>query len=102
MSRVSVIGASIAGLIGARELASRGIDTTVYEEHREIGIPEKCDGLVSASGIHELGIVPPSYIVQNRLTAARFFSPSMKEVKDRREKAECNRARQIQIRQVSC
>jgi len=81
MSRVSIVGASIAGLIGARELASRGIDTTVYEEHREIGIPEKCDGLVSTSGIHELGIVPPSNTVQNRLTAARFFSPSMKEVR---------------------
>jgi len=76
MSRVSVIGASIAGLIGARELASRGIETIVYEEHREIGIPEKCDGLVSAAGLNELGIVPPSYTVQNRLTRARFFSPS--------------------------
>ena len=81
MSRVNVIGASIAGLIAARELASHGIDTTVYEEHREIGIPEKCDGLVSAAGIAELGIVPPSNVVQNRLTAARFFSPSMKEIR---------------------
>ncbi len=76
-----MIGASIAGLIAARELASQGVKTTVYEEHREIGIPEKCDGLVSAAGISELGIVPPSNIVQNRLTGARFFSPSMKEIK---------------------
>ncbi len=79
MPRVSVIGASIAGLIGAREIASSGIDTVVYEEHREIGIPEKCDGLVSAAGLEELGIVPPSNTVQNRLTRARFFSPSMKK-----------------------
>jgi digeranylgeranylglycerophospholipid reductase len=81
MTRVNVIGASIAGLIAARELASKGIDTTLYEEHREIGIPEKCDGLVSAAGISELGIVPPANVVQNRLTAARFFSPSMKEIR---------------------
>ncbi|MDA4111235.1 MAG: NAD(P)/FAD-dependent oxidoreductase [Thaumarchaeota archaeon] len=80
MSRVNIIGASIAGLIAAREISSKGIDTTVYEEHREIGIPEKCDGLVSAHGISELGIVPPSNVVQNKLTHARFFSPSMKEV----------------------
>lgn len=79
MHRVSVIGASIAGLIGAREIASSGIETTIYEEHREIGIPEKCDGLVSVAGINELGIVPPSYAVQNHLTKARFFSPSMKK-----------------------
>jgi len=80
--RVSVIGASIAGLIGAREIASAGIDVTVHEEHREIGIPEKCDGLVSAAGIHELGIVPPSFTVQNGVTRARFFSPSMKREVD--------------------
>ena len=86
MSRVNIIGASIAGLIAARELSSRGIDTTVYEEHREIGIPEKCDGLVSAAGISELGIVPPSNVVQNRLKAARFFSPSMKEIRIEAEK----------------
>jgi len=79
MAKVSVIGASIAGLIGAREIASSGIETTVYEEHREIGIPEKCDGLVSSAGINELGIVPPSWTIQNRLTKARFFSPSMKK-----------------------
>jgi digeranylgeranylglycerophospholipid reductase len=80
--RVSVIGASIAGLIAARVLATAGIETTVYEEHREIGIPEKCDGLVSAAGMAELGIVPPSHTIQNKLTKARFFSPSMKKVID--------------------
>ncbi len=79
MARVSVVGASIAGLIGAREIASAGIETVVYEEHREIGIPEKCDGLVSAAGISELGIVPPSNTIQNRMTRARFFSPFMRK-----------------------
>jgi digeranylgeranylglycerophospholipid reductase len=82
MANVSVVGGSIAGLIGAREIASAGIETVVYEEHREIGIPEKCDGLVSAAGINELGIVPPSHTVQNHLTRARFFSPSMKKEVD--------------------
>ncbi|MDG6906508.1 MAG: NAD(P)/FAD-dependent oxidoreductase [Nitrososphaerota archaeon] len=77
---VSIIGGSVAGLLAARELASRGIDVTVYEDHREIGIPEKCDGLVSSSGMSELGLLPPSNVVQNELTKCRFFSPSMKEV----------------------
>ena len=58
----------------------RGIDVTVYEEHREIGIPEKCDGLVSTKGMSQLGIVPPANVEQNSFTKARFFSPSMKEV----------------------
>jgi digeranylgeranylglycerophospholipid reductase len=81
LSRVNIIGGSIAGLIAARELASSDVGTTIFEEHREIGIPEKCDGLVSAAGIAELGIVPPSHTVQNRLTSAVFFSPSMKEIR---------------------
>ena len=70
----------MAGFLAAREVASRGHDVTVYEEHREIGIPEICDGLVSARGMSELGLVPPSNLVQNALTKCRFFSPSMKEV----------------------
>ncbi|MGA2874947.1 MAG: NAD(P)/FAD-dependent oxidoreductase [Nitrososphaerales archaeon] len=80
MQDVSIIGGSVAGFLAARELASRGIDVTVYEEHREIGVPEKCDGLVSSRGMSELGLVPPSNIVQNEITKCRFFSPSMKEV----------------------
>jgi digeranylgeranylglycerophospholipid reductase len=77
---VSIIGGSIAGLLAGRELAIEGLDVTIYEEHREIGVPEKCDGLVSASGIDRLGLVPPSSVVQNNLKKAVFFSPSMKEI----------------------
>ncbi len=80
MQGVSIVGGSVAGFLAAREIASKGIDVTVYEEHREIGIPEKCDGLVSSSGMSELGLVPPSSVIQNALTKCRFFSPSMKEV----------------------
>ncbi len=78
---LSIIGGSVAGLLAAREASEAGVDVCVFEEHREIGIPEKCDGLVSAKGIMELGIVPPSSVYQNRLDAAIFFSPSLKEVK---------------------
>ncbi len=79
-NEVSIVGGSIAGLIAGREIATEGLDVAIYEEHREIGVPEKCDGLVSASGIDRLGLVPPSSIVQNTLSRAIFFSPSMKEI----------------------
>jgi digeranylgeranylglycerophospholipid reductase len=79
-NEVSIVGGSIAGLIAGREIATEGFDVAIYEEHREIGVPEKCDGLVSASGIDRLGLVPPSSIVQNTLSRAIFFSPSMKEI----------------------
>jgi len=76
----SVIGGSVAGLIAAEAIAREGVDVSVFEEHREIGVPEKCDGLVSASGIAELGITPPSNCIQNSLSRAIFFSPSGKEI----------------------
>lgn len=79
--QLNIIGGSVAGLCAAREAAGSGIDVCVFEEHREIGVPEKCDGLVSAKGISELGLVPPASVVQNRIRAALFFSPAMKEIK---------------------
>ncbi|MHB1908346.1 MAG: NAD(P)/FAD-dependent oxidoreductase [Nitrososphaerales archaeon] len=83
---VSIIGGSVAGLLAGRELAASGLDVTIYEEHKEIGVPEKCDGLVSSDGISELGVVPPSGVIQNHLKKARFFSPDMKEIVIRAEK----------------
>lgn len=80
LQQVSIIGGSVSGFLAASELSTRGVDVTIYEEHREIGIPEKCDGLVSSNGMSELGLLPPSNVVQNTLTKAIFFSPSMKQV----------------------
>jgi digeranylgeranylglycerophospholipid reductase len=77
---VNIIGGSIAGLLAGSELACQGLDVTIYEEHREIGVPEKCDGLVSSAGMDRLGLVLPSSVVQNSLTKAVFFSPSLKEI----------------------
>jgi digeranylgeranylglycerophospholipid reductase len=77
---VNIIGGSVAGLLAGRELALQGANVCIHEEHREIGVPEKCDGLVSSAGLARLGIVPPPSVVQNMLTRAVFFSPSMKEI----------------------
>lgn len=62
---VLVAGGSVAGLLTARELASRGISVVVVEEHHEIGTPEHCGGMVSAQGLNNLGIMPDSNVFQN-------------------------------------
>ncbi|MCL4518952.1 MAG: NAD(P)/FAD-dependent oxidoreductase [Thaumarchaeota archaeon] len=80
MLDVAIVGGSVSGLIAASEVAKQGLSVTVLEEHREIGVPEKCDGLVSMSGMDELGLLPPLSVVQNGIAKAVFFSPSMKEV----------------------
>ena len=50
---VLVAGGSVAGLLTARELASKGIAVVVVEEHHEIGTPEHCGGMVSARRIEQ-------------------------------------------------
>jgi digeranylgeranylglycerophospholipid reductase len=55
-SKVAVIGAGTAGLIAARELASQGIDTRVYERKKRPGYPPNASGIVSIAGLKGLGI----------------------------------------------
>ena len=73
---VLVAGGSVAGLLTARELASRGISVVVVEEHHEIGTPEHCGGMVSAQGLNKLGIMPDSNVFQNFVTKTVITSPS--------------------------
>ena len=75
---VVIAGASISGLICAHELAQNNHNVTVIEEHDEIGIPEKCDGLISINALSSLGVIPNKKTIQNKITGARFFSPSGK------------------------
>lgn len=74
-SSVVVAGGSVAGLLAARELASKGIDVTVLEEDEEIGTPEKCGGLVS-SRISEFGLADVDEVVKNKVKRAIIYSPS--------------------------
>jgi geranylgeranyl reductase family protein len=74
---VIVAGGSISGLLAAREIASRDLSVAVLEEDAEIGTPEHCGGLVSVSGMKNLGIVPNASIVENnKIMRARILSPS--------------------------
>jgi len=72
---VVVGGGSVAGLAFAAEATKRGISVLVLEEDKEIGEPEKCDGLVS---LHELRryVMPEKSCVQSRVTKGVVFSPS--------------------------
>ncbi len=44
--RVAVVGAGFSGLAAALEL-SEVSEVTIFEEHKEVGIPEHCTGIVS-------------------------------------------------------
>ena len=73
-----VAGGSVAGLLSAREIASKGFSVLVIEEDYEIGTPEHCGGLVSIAGLEELGIIPFRKTFDHMIESAKIISPNGK------------------------
>ena len=71
-----VVGGGPAGSFFAYELAKRGLDVTVFEEHAEVGFPSHCAGHLSIRSLRNLGLYPlPEGIVENTFSTANFYSP---------------------------
>ena len=68
-------GGSVAGLSFAAEASKRGLSILVLEEDKEIGEPEKCDGLVSLQELRRY-VMPEKSCIQSRVTKGTVFSPS--------------------------
>jgi geranylgeranyl reductase family protein len=75
MYDVTIIGASAIGSRTAKLIADNGYDVLLIEEHKKIGLPSKCTGLVSHRLLELLPNLPKKIIV-NKIKSARFFPPS--------------------------
>jgi len=73
---VVIAGGSVAGLLCAREIASKGFSVLVIEEDYEIGTPEHCGGLVSIAGLGELGIIPFRKTFDHTIETAEITAPN--------------------------
>jgi len=73
---VVIAGGSVAGLLCAREITSRGFSVLVIEEDYEIGTPEHCGGLVSIAGLEELGVIPFRKTFEHMIESAKITSPN--------------------------
>lgn len=73
---VIIAGGSVSGLLAGREIAAKGLSVAILEEDAEIGTPEHCGGLVSINGIQNLGIIPSSTAIENKIKYARIASYS--------------------------
>ena len=71
---VTIAGGSVAGLLCAREISAKGFSVLVIEEDYEIGTPEHCGGLVSMSGLEELGIIPYRKTFDHMIESAKITS----------------------------
>jgi geranylgeranyl reductase family protein len=70
---VAIIGAGPAGSYSAYLLAKQGLQVDVFEEHKQIGNPIQCSGVITPA-IENLLHIPKSIFV-NKITKVRFFSP---------------------------
>jgi geranylgeranyl reductase family protein len=73
---VVVAGGSVAGLLCAREIARNKNTVLVIEEDYEIGTPEHCGGLVSATGLEKLGIIPFGKTFEHLIESAKIYAPN--------------------------
>jgi len=76
VSEAVVVGGGPAGSFTAWTLSRLGVETTVFEEHAEIGVPSHCAGHLSIRSLKNMGLYPlPKGIVENTFSAANFHSP---------------------------
>ncbi len=73
---VITVGGSVSGLLAAKRITEAGFTVQLLEEDLEIGMPERCDGLVSMKCLETIGIVPTNRIIQNIIKRAILYSPS--------------------------
>src|SRR5438309_7415678 len=71
---VLVVGGGPAGLYAAERLARAGCHVVVCEEHRAVGDPVHCTGILAAESFDEFDL--PRDATLNPLITANFVSPS--------------------------
>ena len=70
---VCIVGASIAGNYMTYLLSKSDLRIAILEDHKEIGIPFQCAGIISQK-LDQL-IELPANIILNRVTTAKIVSP---------------------------
>ncbi len=70
---ISIIGAGPSGNYLAYLLSKKGEEVNVYEEHKDIGQPVQCTGIIS----HELKNILPvkKEFLVNTVDKAKIYSP---------------------------
>jgi geranylgeranyl reductase family protein len=73
-AEITVVGGGPSGLYLANLLAKKGISVTVIEQHKTIGKPVQCAGLITPRVFEQFNI-PSENIIQNSISTAHIHSP---------------------------
>ena len=76
---LTIIGAGLAGLFLTYLLSKTNLKIAIIEEHKEIGIPFQCAGIVSQKLSKLINL--PKNIILNRVKVAKIVAPSGKFIK---------------------
>ncbi len=77
---VIVIGASVAGLRSAHQLAKRGLKVLCLDKKQEVGNPKQCGEGLGLGHFNRLGIKPQKEWAVAPMRGAMLYAPSGKEV----------------------
>ncbi|PSN85954.1 hypothetical protein B9Q02_04175 [Candidatus Marsarchaeota G1 archaeon BE_D] len=88
MEKIFIVGGGPAGLLLASKLSERGFKVTLFEEHKMIGYPEHCTGIVRTNFFELLG-----YKKLNSLILAKYMGGQIIE-------EPCNKKFELFISQV--
>lgn len=79
-SDIVVVGGGPCGSFSAMAAAKQGANVSLLEEHGEIGTPTHCAGHISIHGLRTLGLEIPNTMIENKISMAKFHSPSGKTI----------------------
>jgi digeranylgeranylglycerophospholipid reductase len=88
-TEAAVIGAGPAGLLAAEAISRHGFGVEVFEEHKRVGYPVHCAGMISVEGFRRLGLEPDPVFHQNTVYGGRVYSGdgSCITIRDRKPRA---------------
>ena len=82
---ITCIGGGPASAFAALEALKSKKSVTIFEEHKEIGIPINCAGLISVNGFKKLKVKLPEECIQFKVRGSNFYSPSGYQFKVKRK-----------------
>ncbi|MCD6522808.1 MAG: NAD(P)/FAD-dependent oxidoreductase [Candidatus Diapherotrites archaeon] len=84
---ITVVGGGPAGLLCAKEIAHHGKKVRVFEEHKEIGKPVQCAGLVSKKGLDNLNVDYGDSVL-NKVRGAFLYAPDGTSIEVKRNETQ--------------